>query len=192
MNTTTQPSEAQWNATNRFLAQMLLSPPLTNDYLDASKQANDLDNPSQFLDNWLEQQGYDTTPALVNAAILAWQNTSLSFWTGYYGQSFVDDNQPAPVLSIAPDAVGDFVPYLDGVALLNYRFVSKNGHPTLSWDLDTNTTAGDITFYYTSPIITDPEQTVGYTGTWFQGWLQDSLTSSKQSTPPTMQVIASQ
>jgi hypothetical protein len=53
-------------------------------------------------------------------------------------------------------------------------------HPTLSWDLDSNQTAGNITFYYTPAVTLDPEPPTGYTGNWFEGSLQTSVSSVSQ------------
>jgi hypothetical protein len=54
-------------------------------------------------------------------------------------------------------------------------------HPVLSWDLDSNETAGKITFYYTSGVVLDSTVPTGYTGNWFEGILQTSASSSAQN-----------
>jgi hypothetical protein len=182
--TTNQPTQAQWDAANRFLDRLLIDPILANGYQQISQQANGQDNAPEILTTWLQQQGYDTTPELVYSALIALQNTSLAYWTGIYGQSFLGSSEPAPVLAIGPDAEGNTVAYLDGVELKNFVFQSvetENAfHPTLSWDLESNQTAGNITFFYTSAVTLDPNPPTGYTGNWFEGTLQTSVSSSFQ------------
>ena len=192
MTTTTQttPTQAQWDATNTFLGELFVNSTLSQDYLDICQQANGQNNAPKMLNNWLQQQGYDTTPELVYAALIALQNTSLSYWSGVYGQSFFQDSQghtsAAPVLAIIPDAEGNAIPYLNGIALQNYTFKSVDSEnfirPTLTWGFDSNSSTGNITFYYTSPIT--PESSpppTGYTGNWFQGTLQTSATTSPKT-----------
>ncbi|MFM7438382.1 MAG: hypothetical protein ACKO2V_07220 [Snowella sp.] len=137
------------------------------------------------MNNWLQQQGYDTTPALVYLALISLQNNCLGCWVGIYGQSFFENNQPAPVLVIGPDKQHNTVPYLNGIALNNYIFQMVGSdntiNPSLSWGLDSNSSAGNITFYYTSPITYDSNPPIGYTGNWFQGTLQTSATSPQQT-----------
>jgi hypothetical protein len=82
MTTTTQSTQAQWDAANRFLDQLFLDQTLANGYLEISQQANGQDNAPEILTTWLQQQGYDTTPALVYEALIALQNTSLTYWSG--------------------------------------------------------------------------------------------------------------
>jgi hypothetical protein len=180
--TTNQPTQAQWDAANRFLDQLFIDPILANGYQQISQQANGQDNAPEILTTWLQQEGYDTTPELVYAALINLQNTSLGYWTGIYGQSFLGSSEPAPVLAIGPDIAGNTVAYLDGVELKNFVFESVETdnafHPTLSWDLDSNQTAGNITFYYTSAVTLDPNPPTGYTGNWFEGTLQTSVSSS--------------
>jgi hypothetical protein len=177
-------TQAQWDAANCFLDQLFLDPMLANNYQQISQQANGQDNAPEVLTTWLQEQGYDTTPDLVYAALINLQNTSLGYWTGIYGQSFLENSQPAPVLAIAPNTEGNTVAYLDGVELKNFVFESVETdnvfHPTLSWDLENNETAGHITFYYTPGVTLDPEPPTGYTGNWFEGTLQTSVSSSFQ------------
>ena len=186
MTTTTdnQTTQAQWDAANRFLDQLFLDPTLANSYLEISQQANGQDNAPEMLTTWLQEQGYDTTPDLVYDALIALQNTSLTYWSGVYGQSFFEGSRPAPVLAIAPNAEGNTVAYLDGVELKNFVFESVETdnvfHPVLSWNLDSNETAGKITFYYTSGVTLDSEPPTGYTGNWFEGTLQTSVSSVSQ------------
>ena len=186
MTTTTdnQTTQAQWDDANRFLDQLFIDPILANNYQQISQQANGQDDAPEILTSWLEEQGYDTTPDLVYDALIALQNTSLTYWSGVYGQSFFEDNQPAPVLVIAPNAEGNTVAYLDGVELKNFVFESVETdnvfHPVLSWNLDSNETAGKITFYYTSGVTLDSEPPTGYTGNWFEGTLQTSVSSVSQ------------
>ena len=186
MTTTTenQTTQAQWDAANRFLDQLFIDPMLANNYQQISQQANGQDNAPEILTSWLEEQGYDTTPELVYAALINLQNTSLAYWTGIYGQSFLENSQPAPVLAIAPNTEGNTIAYLDGVELKNFVFESVETedtfHPTLSWDLENNSTVGNITFYYTSEVTLDSEPPTGYTGNWFEGTLQTSVSSVSQ------------
>ena len=186
MTTTTenQTTQAQWDDANRFLDQLFIDPMLANNYQQISQQANGQDNAPEILTSWLQEQGYDTTPDLVYAALINLQNTSLGYWTGIYGQSFLENSQPAPVLAIAPNTEGNTVAYLNGVELKNFVFESVETdnvfHPTLSWDLENNETAGHITFYYTPGVTLDLEPPTGYTGNWFEGTLQTSVSSVSQ------------
>ena len=187
--TTGSPTQAQWDAANKFLDELFVNSTLSQGYLDICQQANGQDNAPKMLNNWLQQQGYDTTPELVYAALIALQNTSLGYWLGVYGQSFFQDSQghtsAAPVLAIISDAEGNAIPYLDGVALQNYTFksvITNNiPNPTLTWGLDSNSTAGNIIFYYTPPVNANPEPPTGYTGNWFKGSLQTASSTSSQS-----------
>ena len=189
--TTNQLTQNQGTTGNPFLDRLLIDPTLANSYLEISQQANGQENAPETLTTWLQQQGYDTTPELVYEALIALQNSSLAYWTGIYGQSFFESSQPTPVLVICPNAEGDAVPYLNGIELKNYVFESVETddifYPTLSWNLESNQTAGNITFYYTSGVAFDsnfpttPNRLTDYTGNWFQGRLQTSTHSSAQN-----------
>ncbi|MFM8295751.1 MAG: hypothetical protein ACKN9E_14555, partial [Microcystaceae cyanobacterium] len=91
----------------------------------------------------------------------------------------------APVLQIIPDAEGNAIPSLNGVALQNFTFksvITNNiSNPTLTWGLDSNSTAGNIIFYYTPSVNANPEHPTGYTGNWFKGTLQTASNTSSQS-----------
>ncbi|MBE9261646.1 hypothetical protein IQ224_05260 [Microcystis sp. LEGE 00066] len=180
------PTQAQWDAANQFLQELLINNNLAQGYLNIAQQANGQDNASTRLTDWLQGQGYDTTPALIYGALVAVQNTTLGYWLGIYGQSY-QQNPPiaAPVLAILPDIDGNITPYLNGVALVNYTFksVESDGslNPILSWGLESNSTAGEITFYYTPEVNTDPNPPTGYTGNWFQGTLQTGANVPQES-----------
>lgn len=180
------PTQAQWDAANQFLQELLINNNLAQGYLNIAQQANGQDNAPAMLTDWLHGQGYDTTPALIYEALVAVQNTALGYWLGIYGQSY-QQNPPiaAPVLCILPDINGNITPYLNGVALVNYTFKSVesdgNFNPILSWGLESNSTAGEITFYYTPEVNTDPNPPTGYTGNWFQGTLQTGANAPQES-----------
>ena len=180
------PTQAQWDAANQFLQELLINNNLAQGYLNIAQQANGQDNAPTRLTDWLHGQGYDTTPALIYEALVAVQNTALGYWLGIYGQSY-QQNPPiaAPVLCILPDIDGNITPYLNGVALVNYTFksVESDGsfNPILSWGLESNSTAGEITFYYTPEVNTDPNPPTGYTGNWFQGTLQTGANAPQES-----------
>lgn len=180
------PTQAQWDAANQFLQELLINNNLAQGYLNIAQQANGQDNAPTRLTDWLQGQGYDTTPALIYGALVAVQNTTLGYWLGIYGQSY-QQNPPiaAPVLAILPDIDGNITPYLNGVALVNYTFksVESDGslNPILSWGLESNSTAGEITFYYTPEVNTDPNPPTGYTGNWFQGTLQTGANAPQES-----------
>ena len=78
----------------------------------------------------------------------------------------------APVLAIIIDSDSDAIPQLCGVPLQNYTFSDS----TLSWGFNGNSTAGQITFYYTSPFSLNSTPP-SYVGPWFQGTLQFSANS---------------
>lgn len=185
-STPTLPTQAQWDAANGFLEELLINNTLAQGYLNIAQQANGQDNAPALLTDWLHSQGYDTTPALIYGALVAVQNTTLGYWLGIYGQSY-QQNPPiaAPVLAILPDINGKITPYLNGVALVNYTFksVESDGgfNPILSWGLDSNSTAGEITFYYTPEVNTNPNPPTGYTGNWFQGTLQTGANTPQES-----------
>lgn len=183
--TATPSTQTQWKDANRFLNSLLNNPNLTNSYLQICQQANGQENADQILDNWLEQQGYNTIPEMIYTALVAWQNTSLAPWTGIYGQSYFGNNQAAPVLVIGPDSNDVPIPYLNGVPLKNYTFksVETDGvfNPTLTWNFDSNDSAGEIIFYYTSPITMSSTPPTGYTRNWFKGTLQMAKNASSQS-----------
>ena len=180
------PTQAQWDAANQFLQELLINNNLAQGYLNIAQQANGQDNAPTRLTDWLQGQGYDTTPALIYGALVAVQNTTLGYWLGIYGQSY-QQNPPiaAPVLAILPDIDGNITPYLNGVALVNYTFksVESDGslNPILSWGIESNSTAGEITFYYTPEVNTDPNPPTGYTGNWFQGTLQTGANAPQES-----------
>jgi hypothetical protein len=187
-STPTLPTQAQWDAANRFLEELLTNNTLAQGYLNIAQQANGQDNAPAMLTDWLHGQGYDTTPALIYEALVAVQNTALGYWLGIYGQSYQQTgtiSTDAPVLAILPDINGNITPYLNGVALVNYTFksVESDGsfNPILSWGIESNSTAGEITFYYTPEVNTDPNPPTEYTGNWFQGTLQTSANTPQQS-----------
>ncbi|EPF24633.1 hypothetical protein MAESPC_00388 [Microcystis aeruginosa SPC777] len=72
-----------------------------------------------------------------------------------------------------PDINGNITPYRNGVALTNYTFKSVirdgNLNRMQTWGKEGNSTAGEITFYSTPEVNTDPNPPTGYTGNWFQG-----------------------
>ncbi|GBD54754.1 hypothetical protein D3800_15385 [Microcystis aeruginosa NIES-298] len=182
------PTQAQWDAANQFLQELLINNNLAQGYLNIAQQANGQDNAPTRLTDWLQGQGYDTTPALIYGALVAVQNTTLGYWLGIYGQSYQQTgtiSTDAPVLCILPDINGNITPYLNGVALVNYTFksVESDGsfNPILSWGLESNSTAGEITFYYTPEVNTDPNPPTGYTGNWFQGTLQTGANAPQES-----------
>ncbi|MDB9416957.1 hypothetical protein [Microcystis aeruginosa] len=187
-STPTLPTQAQWDAANGFLEELLTNNTLAQGYLNIAQQANGQDNAPAMLTDWLHGQGYDTTPALIYEALVAVQNTALGYWLGIYGQSYQQTgtiSTDAPVLCILPDINGNITPYLNGVALVNYTFKSVesdgNFNPILSWGLESNSTAGEITFYYTPEVNTDPNPPTGYTGNWFQGTLQTGANAPQES-----------
>ncbi|MDB9428596.1 hypothetical protein PN482_06635 [Microcystis aeruginosa CS-555/01A07] len=187
-STPTLPTQAQWDAANGFLEELLINNTLAQGYLNIAQQANGQDNAPALLTDWLHSQGYDTTPALIYEALVAVQNIALGYWLGIYGQSYQQTgtiSTDAPVLCILPDINGNITPYLNGVALVNYTFksVESDGslNPILSWGLESNSTAGEITFYYTPEVNTDPNPPTGYTGNWFQGTLQTGANAPQES-----------
>lgn len=191
MTTTTQtiPNQSQWDAANTFLGELIINPNLSQDYLNITQQANGQENAKKILNNWLRTQGYNTTPNLIYAALVALQNTSLDYWIGVYEQSFQKDEKgqtiAAPILAILLDSEGNPIPYLNGVVLKNVTFktVINNNVPnlTLTWDFNSNTTAGNIIFYNTPSVNANPDPPQGYTGNWFQGTLQTAENASPQS-----------
>jgi hypothetical protein len=82
------PTQAQWDAANQFLQELLINNNLAQGYLNIAQQANGQDNAPTRLTDWLQGQGYDTTPALIYGALVAVQNTTLGYWLGIYGQSY--------------------------------------------------------------------------------------------------------
>ncbi|CCI27785.1 hypothetical protein [Microcystis aeruginosa] len=187
-STPTLPTQAQWDAANGFLEELLTNNTLAQGYLNIAQQANGQDNAPAMLTDWLHGQGYDTTPALIYEALVAVQNIALGYWLGIYGQSYQQTgtiSTDAPVLCILPDINGNITPYLNGVALVNYTFKSVesdgNFNPILSWGLESNSTAGEITFYYTPEVNGEPNPPTGYTGNWFQGTLQTGANAPQES-----------
>jgi hypothetical protein len=138
---------------------------------------------NQNLTSWFQQQGYDTTPQALYQALLQFGYTDLLFWLGVYGltevvpQGNITQNT-APVLAIVLDSNNQAIPQLCGVTLENYTF--NNG--VLSWPMTGgNTTAGQVQFYYTSPISLSSTQPTGYTGPWFQGTITVSYQGETQT-----------
>jgi hypothetical protein len=137
------------------------------------------------LNNWLEQQGYNTTAIAIFQTFKSLAQSNLQFWTGIYGSTWItsgSDNQNAdfaPVLAIVLDSNKKAVPQLCGIPIKNYSFANQ----TLSWNAkDGNTTSGKIQFSYTSPINLNAEPPTGYTGPWFKGKITVLSGSNKSKT----------
>ncbi len=137
------------------------------------------------LTNWLQKQGYNTTPIAIFQTFKSLAQTNLQFWTGIYGSTWVtsgsdaQDSNFAPVLAIVLDSNKKAVPQLCGIPIKKYSFANQ----TLSWNAkDGNTTSGKIQFKYTSPINLNADPPTGYTGPWFQGKITVPSGSNKTKT----------
>lgn len=162
---TSSNTDAQCLAAQEFVQAAITNPTLAQNLLSEIETANNnnLGNSSQAttqVNNWLQQQGYNTTLTLVYQAFVFAQNNELGFWTGIYGYTEV---QYPNSLTLAINNQGTVI-YNNQT--INNPTVTPNNNNTLTvtWGFSNNSTAGNITF------------SVGNSGNGFKGTLQFEAT----------------
>ncbi|HEX8830517.1 MAG TPA: hypothetical protein VF705_05090, partial [Longimicrobium sp.] len=135
----TTPTQASFNAAQQFLSAMLASSELADAYYTQVQAAAAANDPGQ-LATWLQQQGYDTTATQIIQALEQMQATQLAPWVGVYGTTVlqVTGSPPGPPVVVFDNATVT----VNNQPLSNFTITGA----TLSWGLDSNPTAGSITF----------------------------------------------